>query len=79
MNFVLTLQRKVFLSPVNKVDLVASVTQLNQEAEILTITYLTGVAVNRRLALYGPNICWLHNVVEILEDRLKRNSISVTY
>ena len=28
MNFVLTLQRKVFLSPVNKVDLVASVMQL---------------------------------------------------
>jgi hypothetical protein len=36
-NFVLTLHRKVFLSPVNTVDLVASVMQLNQVAEILTI------------------------------------------
>jgi hypothetical protein len=35
-NFVLTLQRKVFLSPVNTVSLVASVMELNQEAEILT-------------------------------------------
>jgi len=77
---VLALQRKFFSPPpVNTADLVASVMQLNQKAEILTVTYLTGVAVKRRLALDRPNICWLPNVVEILKEKLKINSISVTY
>ena len=77
MHLQLSLHRKVFLSPVNTVDFVVAVMQLNQEAEILIITYLTRVAVKKGLSLYRQNISCLPNVVEILEARLKNNSLKV--